>query len=108
MEVLFFISNKNFPVKSDSGIWNPVEVVGGWVFSNRDETKALLDDMGIEYVVTDNEKILRYNFIYDEETGEVLKKEIPNLDKSLYYNLADGESFYEKTLRNINPLNWFK
>ena len=106
--VLFITSNSKFPIKDENRIWNPVEVVGGFILADTEETQALLTSLKVEFENIPNDEILRYVYTYDEETGDLISKEVPNANKSDYYNLEDGESLYEKTLKALDPLNWFK
>lgn len=107
-KVLFITSNSKFPIKDENRIWNPVEVVGGFILADTDEAQALLTSLKLEFESIPNDEILRYVYTYDDETGDLISKEFPNANKDDYYNLEDGESFYEKTLKVLNPLNWFK
>lgn len=108
MEAIFLTSNEGFPVQTEGGVYSPLPCVGGFFFANHPIKLGLVQQLGLSYEIIPNEKILKYEYVYNEVTEEFEKRIPTNINKADYYNISDGESFYEKTLRILNPLNWFK
>lgn len=108
MDVIFLTSNSGFPKVIGNTVYSPLECVGGYFFVNDPVKLELVQQSGLSYEIVPNEKILKYEYIEDPITGEVIKQIPTGINKADYYNIEDGESFYEKTLKLLNPLNWFK
>jgi len=85
MKVYYMTDNTGFPVNKGHITWSPVEVVNGYAITKSEAIKEILDELELEYVEVDNEQILRYEFVFNEE-GDATDRIIPDVDRSNYYN----------------------